>query len=183
MGQNGGSPKPGSRTTKSPDAARYTPNNFEPRAASRNSQRNPTPSQSTYEQPPYPPTSNFDVPGIDAIIPSNLGGNGSPPVDPSNPRNLFIDPNPQIIRRPAKEGVQTYTQNVRIRFLQPPPLPPPGVRSLLIVKIFVRILFISATDHQRSTTTTTTGTTTTSCSSTSSVASSTTAACFTGTTT
>ena len=52
-------------------------------------------------------------------------------VDASNPRNLFLDPNPQIIRRPAQGGLLTYTQNVRVRFLQPPPVPPPGVRSFL----------------------------------------------------
>ena len=42
-------------------------------------------------------------------------------------QGLFIDRNPQIIRRAAAGGVQTYTQNIRIRFLQPPPVPPPGV--------------------------------------------------------
>jgi hypothetical protein len=42
-------------------------------------------------------------------------------------QGLFQDPNPQIIRRPAAAGVQTYTQNIRVRFLQPPPVPPPGV--------------------------------------------------------
>ncbi|CAF0983156.1 unnamed protein product [Adineta steineri] len=41
-------------------------------------------------------------------------------------QGLFQDPNPQIIRRPAVGGVQTYTQNIRVRFLQPPPIPPPG---------------------------------------------------------
>ncbi|CAF1233428.1 unnamed protein product [Adineta steineri] len=41
-------------------------------------------------------------------------------------QGLFQDPNPQIIRRPAAGGVQTYTQNIRVRFLQPPPIPPPG---------------------------------------------------------
>jgi len=40
---------------------------------------------------------------------------------------LFVDSNPQIIRRPASGGVQTYTQNIKVRFLQPPPIPPPGV--------------------------------------------------------
>ena len=42
-------------------------------------------------------------------------------------QGLFRDPDPQIIRRPATGGVQTYTQNIKIRFLQPPPIPPPGV--------------------------------------------------------
>ncbi|CAF4281882.1 unnamed protein product, partial [Rotaria magnacalcarata] len=41
-------------------------------------------------------------------------------------QGLFKDPNPQIIRRAAAGGVQTYTQNIKVRFLQPPPIPPPG---------------------------------------------------------
>jgi hypothetical protein len=45
---------------------------------------------------------------------------------PTDAQGLFIDNNPQIIRRPAAGGVQTYTQNIRVRFLQPPPVPPPG---------------------------------------------------------
>jgi len=41
---------------------------------------------------------------------------------------LFQDPNPpQIIRRPPPQGPITYRQNVSVRFLQPPPVPPPGV--------------------------------------------------------
>lgn len=40
---------------------------------------------------------------------------------------LFMDPNPQIIRRQVSCGVQSYTQSIKIRFLQPPPVPPPGV--------------------------------------------------------
>lgn len=47
----------------------------------------------------------------------------------TNATPLFHDPNPQIIRRPAQTGPLTYTQNIQIRFLQPPPLPPPGVRQ------------------------------------------------------
>lgn len=45
----------------------------------------------------------------------------------TNSQNLYQDPNPQIIRRPAQGGPVTYTQNVKIRFLQPPAIPPPGV--------------------------------------------------------
>lgn len=45
----------------------------------------------------------------------------------TNAQGLFQDSNPQIIRRPAQGGNLTYTQNVRVRFLQPPPVPPPGV--------------------------------------------------------
>jgi hypothetical protein len=42
-------------------------------------------------------------------------------------QGLFKDSNPQIIRRPAPGGNVTYTQNIKVRFLQPPPVPPPGV--------------------------------------------------------
>jgi len=45
-------------------------------------------------------------------------------------QGLFKDSNPQIIRRPAPGGGVTYTQNIRVRFLQPPPVPPPGVSFL-----------------------------------------------------
>ncbi|CAF0748527.1 unnamed protein product [Didymodactylos carnosus] len=38
---------------------------------------------------------------------------------------IFQDRHPYIIRQPAKGGV-IYQQNVSVRFLQPPPLPPPG---------------------------------------------------------
>ena len=48
---------------------------------------------------------------------------------PTDAQGIFQDPNPQIIRRPAVGGVQTYTQNVRVRFLQPPRVPPPGVSA------------------------------------------------------
>lgn len=41
--------------------------------------------------------------------------------------NLFNDPNPQIVRRAATEGPVTYQQKILVRFLQPPPVPPPGV--------------------------------------------------------
>ena len=49
---------------------------------------------------------------------------------------LYVDSNPQIIRRPAAGGIQTYTQNIRVRFLQPPPIPPPGVSEYIIIRIF-----------------------------------------------
>ncbi|CAF1555718.1 unnamed protein product, partial [Didymodactylos carnosus] len=39
---------------------------------------------------------------------------------------LFNDPNPQIIRRQAAGGAVTYKQNILVKFLQPPPVPPPG---------------------------------------------------------
>ena len=47
-------------------------------------------------------------------------------------QGLFQDSNPQIVRRPAPGGALTYTQNIRVRFLQPPPVPPPGVSFFLL---------------------------------------------------
>ncbi|CAF4083036.1 unnamed protein product, partial [Didymodactylos carnosus] len=41
-------------------------------------------------------------------------------------QGLFQDSNPQIIRKPAPGGGVTYKQNILVRFLQPPPVPPPG---------------------------------------------------------
>jgi hypothetical protein len=40
---------------------------------------------------------------------------------------IYNDPNPQILRRAATGAPITYQQNIRVRFLQPPALPPPGV--------------------------------------------------------
>jgi hypothetical protein len=45
-------------------------------------------------------------------------------------QGLYKDPNPEVIRRPAPGGAQTYTQKIVVRFLQPPPVPPPGVSIL-----------------------------------------------------
>ncbi|CAF3330503.1 unnamed protein product [Rotaria socialis] len=39
--------------------------------------------------------------------------------------NIYIDSNPQIIRRTTTENPVTYEQRVLVRYLQPPPLPPP----------------------------------------------------------
>jgi hypothetical protein len=49
---------------------------------------------------------------------------------------LYVDANPQIIRRQAPGGVQTYTQNIKIRFLQPPAVPPPGVSYFSLLLLF-----------------------------------------------
>jgi len=59
---------------------------------------------------------------------SNFSSSSSTAVQQyaTDAQGLFQDSNPQIIRRPAPGGVQTYTQNIRVRFLQPPPIPPPG---------------------------------------------------------
>ena len=43
---------------------------------------------------------------------------------------LFHDPNPKVIRREAIGGAVTYQQKILVRFLQPPPIPPPGVSRL-----------------------------------------------------
>jgi hypothetical protein len=51
---------------------------------------------------------------------------GGVQVYATDAQGLFQDPNPQVIRRPAASGVQTYTQNIAVRFLQPPPVPPHG---------------------------------------------------------
>jgi hypothetical protein len=91
---------------------------------------------------------------------------------PTDAQGLFKDSNPQIIRRPAPGGVQTYTQNIRVRFLQPPPIPPPGV-SVLFFNLLISLVIFSASHYQRSATTSTTCTTPTSHSSTSSSSSST----------
>lgn len=53
---------------------------------------------------------------------------------PNTVQGLYQDPNPQIIRRPAQGGHVTYTQNIKIRFLQPPAIPPPGVS--LTIRVF-----------------------------------------------
>ncbi|CAF4991215.1 unnamed protein product, partial [Rotaria socialis] len=38
----------------------------------------------------------------------------------------FKDSNPQVIRRPAQNGPINYSQNIKVRFFQPPAPPPPG---------------------------------------------------------
>jgi hypothetical protein len=55
---------------------------------------------------------------------------------------LYVDANPQIIRRPAAGGIQTYTQNIKVRFLQPPPVPPPGVSDIFVLFGFVFIIIV-----------------------------------------
>ena len=45
-------------------------------------------------------------------------------------QGLYKDNNPQIVRRPAPNGPVTYTQNIKVRFMQPPAVPPPGVSNL-----------------------------------------------------
>lgn len=37
-------------------------------------------------------------------------------------KNLFYDPSPKVIRKSSTDNSMVYTQNVMIRFLQPPPV-------------------------------------------------------------
>ena len=48
-------------------------------------------------------------------------------------QNLYRDPNPQILRLSVSDVPVTYTQNVQVRFLKPPPVPPSGVSFLSCV--------------------------------------------------
>jgi hypothetical protein len=58
---------------------------------------------------------------------SNYSSSSAVQTYATDAQGLFQDSNPQVIRRPAPGGNVTYTQNIRVRFLQPPPVPPPGV--------------------------------------------------------
>jgi len=58
---------------------------------------------------------------------------------------VYNDPNPQIIRRPATVGPLIYQQKVFVRFLQPPPIPPPGVITQMVTIYVIYIYFILAT--------------------------------------
>ncbi|CAF5131593.1 unnamed protein product, partial [Rotaria magnacalcarata] len=60
--------------------------------------------------------------------------------------NIYIDSNPQIIRRTTTENPVTYEQRVLVRYLQPPPLPPPEVMRIIVNKFnFTYLCLISAT--------------------------------------
>jgi hypothetical protein len=52
-------------------------------------------------------------------------------------RGFFLDPNPEIFTRPNPSPVPTYTRNIIIRYLQPPPLPPSGVSYFFVTLLFV----------------------------------------------
>ncbi|UJR31887.1 hypothetical protein I4U23_019361 [Adineta vaga] len=69
---------------------------------------------------------NGEATGASASTFETTGSQNQLQVNGANGQNLYQDPNPQIIRRPAQGGPVTYTQNVKIRFLQPPPIAPPG---------------------------------------------------------
>jgi hypothetical protein len=63
-----------------------------------------------------------------SLVSSNASGNVQ--QYETDAQGLFKDNNPQIVRRPAPNGPVTYTQNIKVRFLQPPAVPPPGVSTL-----------------------------------------------------
>jgi hypothetical protein len=52
-------------------------------------------------------------------------------------RGLFLDPDPEIIIRPDPRPAPTYRQNVAIRYLKPPPLPPMGVSYFFLICFFI----------------------------------------------
>jgi len=67
--------------------------------------------------------------GSVAVVDAGYSGGASQTVVQqyeTDAQGLFRDHNPQVIRRPAQGGGVTYTQNIRVRFLQPPPVPPHG---------------------------------------------------------
>lgn len=78
--------------------------------------------------------------------------------------DIYKDPNPQIIRRPATDGSRTYEQRILVRYLQPPEVPPPGViGSLFFVSVHSTFpLLTLASDYPTTIWTTTSSTTSTS---------------------
>jgi hypothetical protein len=55
-------------------------------------------------------------------------------------RGFFLDPNPEIITRIDSSPALTYIQNIKIRYLQPPPLPPMGVSYFFSILLFVLLI-------------------------------------------
>jgi hypothetical protein len=97
-----------------------------------------------------------------------------------NSPNIYQDSNPEIIRRATQEKNIVYTQNVHLRFLQPPRAPSPGVNDNMVYRS-IRLwhfLFLAA-HHQRSAATSATATTATTYSATGSIASATASTYFT----
>lgn len=95
-------------------------------------------------------------------------------VQYSSTNGIFNDPNPQILRRAATGGAVTYEQKILVKFLQPPPVPPPGVNISTDISNTFESFVILAVDYQRSSSTSTATTTTASHSSTCTSSSSTT---------
>ena len=46
--------------------------------------------------------------------------------------NLYFDPKSAIVRRPTSGEPVVYEQKIFLRFLQPPAIPPPGVRETYV---------------------------------------------------
>jgi hypothetical protein len=59
---------------------------------------------------------------------------------PTDGRGFYLDPHPEIITRPDPGPAPTYKQNIIIRYLQPPPLPPPGVSFSFVILLFVELI-------------------------------------------
>jgi hypothetical protein len=53
---------------------------------------------------------------------------------------FYLDPNPEIITCQDPSPALVYKQNIAIRFLQPPPLPPPGVSFSFVILLFVELI-------------------------------------------
>jgi hypothetical protein len=59
---------------------------------------------------------------------------------PTDGRGFYIDPHPEIITRRDPSPALTYKQNIAIRYLQPPPLPPSGVSIYFVILLFVLLI-------------------------------------------
>ena len=97
----------------------------------------------------------------DAVYRASIANTANFQQYETDAQGLFKDKNPQVIRKPAAEGPLTYQQNIQVRFLQPPAVPPPGVRTfsfVLLSRLFSFKFHCLAIDHQRSETTSATST-------------------------
>ncbi|CAF3326753.1 unnamed protein product [Rotaria sp. Silwood2] len=61
----------------------------------------------------------------DAVIHTNSSDETNRYLEKSA-NNIYMDPNPQIIRRATTEAPVTYEQRILVRYLQPPAVPSPG---------------------------------------------------------
>ena len=82
--------------------------------------------QENFRQPFDAPDLSFDFPFQDPNETSTLPEELDPNIDYETiirSHNLYYDPNPDIQRRPNNQTSLVYTQNVTVRYLQPPPVP------------------------------------------------------------
>lgn len=63
---------------------------------------------------------------------SNFASSATTTTYATDAQGLFKDPNPQVIRRANPEAARSYIQRVVVKFLQPPPVPPPGVKQIFL---------------------------------------------------